>query len=583
MGRGPKPAKSKEAKPTLARKSPKDDGARVRDLEKQLAEALRDKAEAQDQRTAISEILRAISASPMDLQTVLEGVVRSATRFCGAHDAELFRLDGTELKVVAHYGPIAAPMGRSIPLVSGTVAGRAALERRAVHVADLQAEPAEFPVGYGLAREFGYRTVVCVPLLLDGKPVGTINLRRTDVSPFTDEQITLLQTFADQAVIAIENVRLFNETKEALERQTATAEILRVISGSPTDLQPVFDTIVRNAVSLCGAAFGGLHQIKEGRITIDAQWGMAADDVVMLQRHVFPLPLSRGSVTGRAILDRAVIHIPDIREDPEYRTPLLKTMQGYRTLLGVPMIREGISIGALALWRPEVRPFSETEIGLVRSFADQAVIAIENVRLFNELQTSNRDLTEALEQQTATSELLKVIGRSTFDLQPVFETLAENAVRLCEGRHALIFRFDGRVLRIVASYNISPELKAFQEQNPIVPGRGSSAGRAAVERRTVQILDARSDPEYTYGSREVSPIRTLMSVPMLRAGELLGTINIVRYEVSPFTDSQIALMETFADQAAIAIENARLLTELQARTQELTRSVGQLTALAEVG
>src|SRR5262249_32539921 len=238
--------------------------------------------------------------------------------------------------------------------------------------------------------------------------------------------VALLETFADQAVIAIENVRLFNETKEALERQTATAEILRVISSSPTDLQPVFDTIVRNAVSLCGAAFGGLHQVKERRITLDAQWGMAADDVVLVQRQVFPLPLSRGGVTGRAILDRAVIHIPDIREDPEYRTPLLKAMQGYRTVLGVPMIREGIPIGALALWRPEVRPFTETEIGLVRSFADQAVIAIENVRLFTELQEKNQALTvahaqvsESLEQQTATSELLKVIGRSTFDLQPV--------------------------------------------------------------------------------------------------------------------------------------------------------------------
>src|SRR5262245_45276999 len=187
MRRGPKPEKSKEAKPPVGRKSPKDD-ARVRDLEKRLAES-------QDQRTAISEILRAISNSPMDLQPLLEGVVKSATRFCGAHDAELYRLDGTELKVVAHYGPISAPMGRLIPVVRGTVAGRAALEQRAVHVADLQAEPEEFPVGCSLALEFGYKTVVSVPLLREGRAIGTINLRRTDVSPFTEAQIALLQTF----------------------------------------------------------------------------------------------------------------------------------------------------------------------------------------------------------------------------------------------------------------------------------------------------------------------------------------------------------------------------------------------------
>src|SRR4030095_895566 len=249
MRRGPKPAKSKEARPPVARKSPQGDGSGVRDLEKRLAEAL-------DQRALISEFLRAISTSPMDLQPVLEGVVQSATRFCGAHDAELYRLDGTDLKVVAHSGPISAPMGRLIPVVRGTVAGRAVLERRSVHVADLQAEPKEFPIGHALAREFGYRAVVSVPLLGEGKVIGTINLRRTDVRPFTEAQIALLQTFADQAVIAIENVRLFKELQEknkalteahaqvteTLEQQTATGEILRVIASSPTDVQPVFDT-----------------------------------------------------------------------------------------------------------------------------------------------------------------------------------------------------------------------------------------------------------------------------------------------------------------------------------------------------
>src|SRR5262249_2486767 len=257
----------------------------------------------------------------------------------------------------------------------------------------------------------------------------------------------------------------------------------------------------------------------------------------------FPLRPSRGTTTARAILDRAVAHVPDVLEDAEYDKSIARGIQN-RSTLAVPMLRHGEPIGTISVGRLEPRPFTDKQISLLQTFADQAVIAIENARLFAELQARNSELRVALEQQTATSEVLKVIGRSTFDLRPVFDTLAENAVRLCEGRHALIFRFDGQVLRVVAGHNIAPELRAFQEENPIAPGPGSCAGRAALERRTIQITDARSDPEYTYGSREVSPFRTLIAVPMLRAGELLGAINIVRYEVAPFTDSQIALMET---------------------------------------
>src|SRR5207253_726611 len=252
------------------------------------------------------------------------------------------------------------------------------------------------------------------------------------------------------------------------------------------------------------------------------------------------------------------------------------------SILTVPIFRDGVPIGALSVWRGAPRAFTDKQIALLQTFADQAVIALENVRLFRELEARNSELRVALEQQTATSELLKVIGRSTFDLQPVFETLAENAVRLCEAQHALIFRFEGEAMRFVASHNLAPELRAFQEVNTIVAGRGSGAGRVALERRTVHIHDVRSDPEYTFGSREISPFRTMISVPMLRAGELLGAINIVRYEVLPFTESQIALMETFADQAAIAIENARLLTELQTKNADLTDALEQQTATSEI-
>jgi signal transduction histidine kinase/DNA-binding response OmpR family regulator len=289
-----------------------------------------------------------------------------------------------------------------------------------------------------------------------------------------------------------------------------------------------------------------------------------------------------GSAAGRAVLTRQPVHILDLQKDRGYNITAVASA-GLATVLAVPMLRDGSPIGTVNVhvWGTP-RAFSDKQISLLQTFADQAVIAIENVRLFRELETRNSELRVSLEQQTATSELLKVIGRSTFDLQPVFDTLAENAVRLCEAERALVTRSEGQFLRLVSSYNASPELSAFVEQNPIAPGRGSITGRAALERRTIHVHDVQADHEMTYGGRDVDPIRTALGVPMLRAGELLGVIYTYKHEVRPFTDSQIALMETFADQAAIAIENARLLTELQDRTAQLTRSVQELQALGEV-
>src|SRR5205807_7862507 len=280
-------------------------------------------------------------------------------------------------------------------------------------------------------------------------------------------------------------------------------------------------------------------------------------------RGVYPRRPSRGSASGRAILTRAIVQIPDVTADAEYQHGHLARVIDFRSVLVVPTLRDGLPIGTINVHKAEPGPFTDKQVVLLQTFADQAVIASENVRLFTELEARNGELRDALEQQTATSELLKVIGRSTFDLQPVFETLAENAVGLCRAERAFIYRFDGELLRAVANYNASPELIAFVEQHPVPPGRGSGAARAALERRTIHIHDAQTDPEYTYGSRQVDPVGTVLTVPMLRADELLGVILIYRHEVRPFTDSQIALMETFADQAAIAIENARLLTELQ--------------------
>ncbi len=535
--------------------------------------------ESLEQQTATSEILGVIASSPTDVQPVLNVVAENAARLCEATDAVITRIDGETFKQVAQFGaiPVVGPslITRDLPI------GRAIVDRKTIHVDDLAAEiETEYPESKARQQVSGTRTILVTPLLREGVPIGTINIRRTEVRPFSEKQIKLLETFADQSVIAIENVRLFQELEarnrdltEALEQQTATSEILRVIASSPTDLQPVLNAIAENATRLCDAKDVSIGLVEGDVLKVVASYGMMArwwpDEGV---------PINRGSVTGRTIVDRQPIHVHDLASESDEEFPLGKIYQkrgGHRTNLGIPLLREGVPIGVIAIRRMEVRPFSDKQITLLKTFADQAVIAIENVRLFQEL-------TESLEQQTATSEILGVIASSPTDIQPVLNTVAINAARLCEATDAQIRLVEGDGTRLVASFGTAPAPQFVRNT------LGSPAGRAILNRETVQVNDLAEAMKSEYPDipdvqAKRTGTRTFLSTPMLREGIPIGLINIRRTEVRPFSEKQIALLKTFADQAVIAIENVRLFQELEARTHELARSVGELKALGEVG
>jgi GAF domain-containing protein len=596
MGRGPKPAKGK-AKPPVARKRPKDEGAKVPELEKRLAESLeREKAtgraltEALDQQTATAEILRVISSSPTDIKPVLDAVARSAMRLCESHDAMIMLREGEELHFLVHHGPIRARLLLARRAISrGWVAGRAVLDRQPVHVHDLATAEAEFPVGQADAVRSGYRTTLSVPLLREGDAIGVIHIRRREVRPFTDNQIALLQTFAAQAVIAIENVRLFNETKEALERQTATSEILRVISSSPTDEQPVFDAIARSTVRLCEGARSTVWRPEGDLFRCVARYEMTPEG------HVVSAPrgeiVDADALLGRAFHERQILRVNDATEDltipPQYRERA--RIRGYRSLLAVPMMREGLALGVITVVRPASGEVSDQQVGLVKTFADQAVIAIENVRLFKELQTSNRDLTTALDKQTATSEILRVISQSPSAVAPVFATIARNAMHLLDGATGAVFLVTGdqvhlgatatrETIATIGAPTFPMSLSEFSRRRPVL-------ARVLETRAPASMADFETDPRATEEVRQLARavgFRSNAIVPMLRDTELIGLIVVFRSEPRATTDDEIALLQTFADQAVIAIENVRLFKELQTSNRDLTTALEQQTATGEI-
>ena len=524
--------------------------------------------EALERETATGSVLRVMSESPFELQPVLDALLETARRLCSAESGMIVRSETGQTRTIAmasqreisadvrrHY----ATDVRSIESTNAT--GRAILTGRTVHVPDILTDPGYVPSS-PLPPEQRARTALAVPLVRQGEVLGAFILWRglPQPRPYANREIELVENFARQAVIAMENVRLFNETKEALDQQTATSEILKVIAASPTDVEPVLDAIAENAARVCGASDAHIYRV-DGDVL--REWGHKGPMPAL--RPGETLPLNRESVLGRAVVDRRTIHIEDAAQlDPaEYRvTAHLQQRWGHRTALSVPLILHGVAIGGIAIRRTEVQPFTPKQIELLQTFADQAVIAVENVRLFNETK-------EALHQQTATAQVLKTISRSAFDLQSVFNVVVENATDLCRAEWGYLFRRDGDLFHLVATSGGVKELVDYEWTHPTAITRSTLVGRTAIERRPVHIPDLFIDQEYEWPPNREHGVHTVLGVPIFKDSEVVGVIGVARMEVSPFSDEEIRLIETFADQAAIAIENVRLFDEIQQKSRQL--------------
>jgi two-component system, NtrC family, sensor kinase len=546
----------------------------------------RDLTEALQQQTATADVLKVISRSAFDLDAVMNTLTRSAAELCDAEIGSLHLREGDVLvaRGISNSDPKAAAYLRDtpVPINEHTNVGRSVLHGSVSNIAD-------YKVGEGLRSQayqdvIGFRSFLCVPLMRDGRGVGVFSLARRRVAQFSQRQIELLQTFADQAVIAIENARLFDEVRaktrdltEALQQQTATADVLKVISRSAFDLQPVLDTLVASAARLCDGYAGAVY-LREGELFhAKAVYGGGPMFLQFLMEH--PMKAGRQSMAPRVILSGKLEQIPDALLDPEFVFPGLQRNNPARAFIGVPLLRDGRLEGVFILTRNAPGLFSESEVNLLQTFADQAVIAIENVRLFEQVQAKTRDLSEALEQQTATADVLKVISRSTFDLQTVLDTLVGSAARLCEAEKACIFQREGELYRWVSNFGFPDELVQYAQAHPFAAGPNSTTGRVALEGKPIQVADVLADPDYTASEyQRLGNYRTNLGVPLLREGVPIGVFVMTREKVRPFNERQIELLQTFADQAVIAIENVRLFEETQARTKELAQSIEELRA-----
>ncbi len=553
----------------------------------ELRQRTADLTELLEQQTATSEVLGVISRSPGELDPVFAAILANATRLCEANFGLLQIQENDAFHVAAMHNPppAFASHRQNAPLIRPgpfSALGRVAATKQLVHIADY-AEDAAYkhrdPIAVSLVELAGARTLVLVPMLKDGELIGNIAVYRQEVRPFTDKQIALVQNFAAQAVIAIENTRLLNELRqrtddlsESLEQQTATADVLKVISSSPADLEPVFRAMLENATRICDAKFGNIYRWDGESLHLLAAHNTPPAFAEF--RKKTPFRPSPNIPTGRMVTTKTLTHVADLAAEPGYaeRDPQFVAgieLGGIRTLLSVPMLKEDELVGAFTLYRDEVRPFSDKQIALVQSFAAQAVIAIENTRLLNELRQS-------LAQQMATSDVLGVISSSPGELEPVFQSVLENATRICEANFGNMFLVEADIFRTVAMHNAPVAYLNARSAAPFRPPPGSGLGRLIATKDVVHIADLKAEPHYLQRQRfaiegvELGGIRTLLAVPMFKDDALAGAIVIYRHEVRPFTEKQIALVQNFAAQAVIAIENTRLLNELRELLQQQT-------------
>ena len=567
------------------------------DANEKIALLTRERDEALEQQTATSDVLRVISSSPGELEPVFEAMLQNATRICEATFGNMFLYEHDAFRTVAMqnappaYSNVRAGITFHPPPSSAL--GRLAAAKAVVQIADLMAEDSYIkrdPFIVAAVELGGIRTILAVPMLNDDRLIGAIIIYRQEVRPFTDKQIELVKNFAAQAVIAIENVRLLNELRqrtddlsEALEQQTATSEVLKVISSSPGELEPVFQAMLENATRICQAQFGTMN-LYDGNAFRNVALHNPPPQYAMRQGQVIhPHPESG---LGYVVRTKQIAHIDDLRTTRPYlernqAVVSLADLADARTVLIVPMLKENKLIGAITIFRQEVRSFTDKQIDLVTNFAAQAVIAIENTRLLKELRQRTDDLSESLEQQTATSEVLKVISSSPGDLEPVFVAMLANAVRICGANFGNIYRWSDDALHLLATHNTPPAFADVRRNSPFRPGPDTPTGRMVATKSMTHVADLAAEPRATeqddrdvrFGV-DVGGIRTLLSVPMLKENELVGAFTIYRQEVRPFTDKQIELVQNFAAQAVIAIENTRLLSELRQRTDDLTEVAG---------